>query len=114
MGSTILSVHVPPESVDVQMLPLWVVAASFVPSLLEAIADQNPPTPTVTDLSVHEPPESAEVQMWLGTSAFPEATAASFVPSLLEAIPRKSVSVVFTGPSVQVTPESVDVHGREL
>ena len=43
----------------------------FVPSLLEAIADQNPPTPTVTDLSVHEPPESAEVQMWLGTSGFP-------------------------------------------
>ena len=67
MGSTILSVHVPPESVDVQMLPLWVVAASFVPSLLEAIACQK--LEAIACLSIHEPPESAEVQLWLGTSS---------------------------------------------
>jgi len=78
----VLSVQVPPESVDVQILPpvpekLLDAAASFVPSLLEAIASHMS-FPLPTGLSVHVPPESVDVQM------LPHLTAAaSFVPSLL-------------------------------
>ena len=55
-------------------------AASFVPSLLEAMSSQSFGAPP-TDLSVHERPESQDVQIW------PSHTpAASFAPSLLDAI----------------------------
>ena len=55
-------------------------AASFVPSLLEAMSSQSFGAPP-TDLSVHERPESQDVQI------LPSHTpAASFAPSLLDAI----------------------------
>ena len=73
-----LSVHDPPESVDVQMLPSKPTAASFAPPLLEAMADHFCGAPT--DLSVHERPESQDVQRP------PKTPATSFVPSLLDVI----------------------------
>ena len=55
-------------------------AASFVPSLLEAMSSESFGAPP-TDLSVHERPESQDVQI------LPSHTpAASFAPSLLDAI----------------------------
>ena len=57
------SVHVAPESVEVQMFPTSTVAASLVPSLDEVMDCQLLPLP-VEVFSVHVAPESVEVQMF--------------------------------------------------
>jgi hypothetical protein len=78
LPTEVSSVHVAPESVEVQMFPLQQLAASLVPSLDEVMECQSLPLP-VEVFSVHVAPESVEVQM------FPlETTAASLVPSLDE------------------------------
>jgi hypothetical protein len=53
----VISVHVAPESVDVQMLPLYSTAASFVPSWLEVIDRQTFPDAREVQVS----PESSDV-----------------------------------------------------
>jgi len=60
-------------------------AASFVPSLLEAIPLQYCGS---TDLFVHDSPESEDVQISPSTGSVKPSleTAASFIPSLLDAI----------------------------
>jgi hypothetical protein len=77
------------------------VAASFVPSLLEAI-DRQSREPTLV-CSVQVVPELAEVQIYPSW-----ATAASFVPSLDDAIDIQAW-VPAEVCSIQVAPESVDV-----
>ena len=95
-GST--SVHVSPESVDVQILPPSTVAASFVPSLDIVMPRQT----RVLALDVHVSPESVDVQM------FPLKTvAASLVPSLDDVMPAHICVLAL---DVQVSPESVDVQ----
>ena len=54
------SVHVVPESVEVQMFPPLTTAASLVPSLDEVMEYQYWPFPP----RVHVAPESVEVQMY--------------------------------------------------
>ena len=58
----VFSVHVAPESVEVQMFPWKTTAASLVPSLDEAMDCQL--LPPVEVFSVHVAPESVEVQMF--------------------------------------------------
>ena len=103
---TVLSVHVPPESVDVQMFPPLTTAASFVPSLLEAMPRQFLGEGGCRNRSVQDSPESVDVH-----GLPPLATAAGFVPSLLEAIPSQFWPKEPTGLSVHVRPASADVHG---
>ena len=57
------SVHVPPESVEVQMFSALTTAASLVPSLDEVMEYQSFALPTEV-FSVHVPPEFVEVQMF--------------------------------------------------
>ena len=57
------SVHVAPESVEVQMFPLLTTAASLAPSLDEVMETQPLVLPTEV-FSVHVAPESVEVQMF--------------------------------------------------
>ena len=59
----VFSVHVAPESVEVQMFPWKTTAASLVPSLDEAMDCQLLPLP-VEVFSVHVAPESVEAQMF--------------------------------------------------
>ena len=56
----VFSVHVAPESVEVQMFPPLTTAASLVPSLDEVMEYQYWPFPP----RVHVAPESVEVQMY--------------------------------------------------
>ena len=57
------SVHVPPESVEVQMFSALTTAASLVPSLDEVMEYHFLMLPTEV-FSVHVPPEFVEVQMF--------------------------------------------------
>jgi hypothetical protein len=57
----LLSVHVAPKSPDVQMYPLYAVAASFMPSEEDAI-DVHPWAVLFT-CSIHVSPESLDVQI---------------------------------------------------
>ena len=59
----VFSVHVAPESVEVQMFPPLTTVASLVPSLDEVIEVHHFPVPVKT-YSVHVAPESVEVQMF--------------------------------------------------
>ena len=77
-------------------------AASFVPSLLDAIACQFFVAPA--DLSFHDPPESVDVQMLPS-----KPTAASFAPPLLEAMADHFCGAP-TDLSVHERPESQDVQ----
>ena len=92
-----------PESLEVQIFPvLYVIstAASLVPSLDEVMLVQDFVNPRAFQVS----PESVEIMI------FPAITAAaSFVPSLEDAMHLK---FCFPLPvrSVQVAPESVEVH----
>ena len=98
----VFSVHVAPESVEVQMFPPLTTAASLVPSLDEARAYQYFPLP-VEVFSVHVAPESVEVQM------FPfRTTAASLVPSLDEVMEYQDFALPVGVFSVHVAPESVE------
>ena len=79
-GEAVFSVHVAPESVEVQMFSALTTAASLVPSLDEVMEYHFLMLPTEIS-SVHVPPEFVEVQM------LPfRTTAASLVPSLDEVI----------------------------
>ena len=62
LPTEVSSVHVAPESVEVQMFPIQILAASLVPSLDEVMEFHSFPLP-VEVFSVHVAPESAEVQM---------------------------------------------------
>ena len=77
------------------MYPGDAVAASFVPSLEEAMSLQNP----LLALEVHDAPESLEVQMYPG-----HCTAASLVPS-----PDDVMSPQYGGLEAPVTDRSVKV-----
>jgi hypothetical protein len=97
----VTSVHVAPESVDVQMFPCQTVAASLVPSFEIVIPCQALVLPT----SVHVAPESVDVQI------FPcQTVAASLVPSLDDAIKYHFFMPPVEVFSVHVAPESVDVQ----
>ena len=56
---SVTHVQVSPESLDVQMFPLWTAAASLVPSLDDVINAQF----FVLALDVQVSPESVDVQM---------------------------------------------------
>merc|ERR1719321_1339594 len=107
---TVLSVHMPPESVDVQMFPPLTTAASFVPSLLEEIPSQFWPKEP-TGLPVHIRPESGDVQMLP-----PATTAASFAPSALDVTDSHACAPGFTprgqmGSGWQAVHSGADVGG---
>jgi hypothetical protein len=59
----VFSVHVAPESVEVQMFPPQTTAASLVPTLDEVMELHCFPLP-VEVFSVHVAPESVEVQIF--------------------------------------------------
>ena len=83
------------------MFPFLTTAASFLPSLDDAITFQVCAIPTDVS-SVHVSPESIDVQM------FPPVTvAASLVPSFDDVMPNHCCVVAL---DVQVSPESVDVQ----
>ena len=63
LPTEVSSVHVAPESVEVQMFPLLTTAASLAPSLDEVMETQPLVLPTEV-FSVHVAPESVEVQMF--------------------------------------------------
>jgi len=60
----VFSVHVAPESAEVQMFPPQTTAASLVPSFDEVIDCQFFVLPGEAVFSVHVAPESVEVQMF--------------------------------------------------
>ena len=95
-------------------MPRFPAAASFVPSLLEAIASHSSSKPLPTGpTGLHDCPESQDVQIPLPRlAAGPLSTAASFVPSLLEVIPLqyRSGNLCLPLHSVHDCPESVDVQ----
>ena len=94
------TVQVVPESEEVQILPPLVVAASFVPSELDAIEFH---AALEDEVAVQVEPLSEE------TEIFPfRAVAASFVPSSLDATADQLVLELVC--CVQVTPEFVEVR----
>ena len=116
VGTNRSSVHVAPESDDVQILPLSATAASFVPSDDEVIDFQSFVDP-MDVTSVHDPTSwphrsrvvtSDDVQMLP-----PSTTTANFIPSDDEAIARKSSRHgLFPPPRTNdshVAPESADL-----
>jgi hypothetical protein len=63
-GEEVFSVHVAPESAEVQMFPFSTTAASLVPSLDEVMPLQPPVFPAEEVVAVHVVPEFEEVQMF--------------------------------------------------
>jgi len=95
-GEAVFSVHVAPESVEVQMFSALTTAASLVPSLDEVMEYHFLMLPTEVS-SVHVPPEFVEVQM------LPfQTTAASLVPSLDEVMEYQSFALPTEVSSVHV------------
>ena len=95
-NTEVSSVHVAPESVDVQMFPSQTTAASLTPSLEDVMPNHFFMIP-VEVTSVHVAPESVDVQM------FPSQTvAASLVPSLEDVMPLHSCVLPVNAPSVQL------------
>ena len=106
------SIHVAPESVDIQMFPCVTAAASLVPSLDDVMPNHRCVLAVHSCVvGVHVSPESVDVQMW------PLLTvAASLVPSLDDVISLQSRVVGADSSSacvclsVHVVPKSVDVQ----
>jgi hypothetical protein len=73
-----------PESVDVQMFPLWALAASLVPSL--DIAMPYAPGNAAYSLDVHVSPESADVHTVFPPYGSTQVVTMSMVPSLDDAM----------------------------
>ena len=63
LPTEVSSVQVAPESVEVQIFPSYIIAASLVPSLEDVMACQFFVLPTDVS-SVQVAPESVEVQMF--------------------------------------------------
>ena len=108
-NTEVSSVHVAPESVDVQMFPSQTTAASLTPSLEDVMPNHFFMIP-VELTSVQFAPESVDVQMFPSLTVFPwfpsQTTAASLVPSLEDVMPLQSLVLPTEVSSVHVAPES--------
>ena len=105
-NTEVSSVHVAPESVDVQMFPSQTTAASLTPSLEDVMPNHFFMIP-VEVTSVQFAPESVDVQMFPSLTVFPwfpsQTTAASLVPSLEDVMPLQSLVL----PISNVTPSHI-------